>query len=81
MEIPMIGARKIPRLAMKSIKLEAPVIIFQGTMIQPPIRVAKKAALRRLMYFGNKLVRSFETEMTFAETLTPICAMHQASPQ
>jgi hypothetical protein len=54
---------------------------LQGTMIHPPIRVGKKAALRRLMYLGNKLVRSFETEMTFAETLTPIWAMHQASPQ
>jgi hypothetical protein len=56
-------------------------MIFQGTMIQLAMSVANNAALRKLIYLGNKLVRSFETEMTLAETLTPICAIHHARPQ
>ncbi len=77
----MMGDRKIPRLAMKFNRLAAPVMIFQGTMTHPPMMVATTAERRRLRYLGNKDDISLLTEITLADTLTPICATTQARPQ
>jgi hypothetical protein len=76
----MMGARKMPNEAMKLSSDAAEVMIFHGTMTQPPMMVAMTAARRRLMYLGKREAISLETEMTFAETLTPIWATIHASP-
>src|SRR6266536_864625 len=78
--IAAIGARKIPRPDMKLSRLAAEWMIFQGTIIQPAVIVVMITPRRILMYLGNKLVMSFEQEMTFAERLVPICAITPQKP-
>jgi hypothetical protein len=72
--IAAIGARKMPRPAMKDNREEAEWIIFQGTMIHPAVTVVMITPRRILMYFGKREVMSLEQEMTFAERLVPIWA-------
>jgi hypothetical protein len=75
-----MGARKIPKEFIKASKEEADARIFHGTKAQLLIRVIKMAPRRILKYFGTRLTRSFEPEITVAEILTQICANIQEAP-
>ena len=57
---------------MKLRREEAEEMIFQGTIIQPPVIVVIMTPRLILMYLGQRLVMSFAHEMTLAERLTPI---------
>jgi len=67
-----IGARKIPRPAMKDRSEAALWMIFQGTMIHPAVMVVMITPRRILMYLGKREVISLAQEMTLADKLVPI---------
>lgn len=67
-----MGARKMPRPAMKERREAALWMIFQGTMIQPAVIVVMITPRRMLMYFGKREVMSLAQEITLAERFVPI---------
>lgn len=76
----IIGARKIPKELIKVNKDPAELRIFHGTMTQPPRIVRMMAPRRILIHLGNKLAISLAPEITVAEMLTQIWAIHHETP-